>query len=258
MLIATMTAADFNRLLELFRSDPSVRDELRRVILTDDLLGLPPRMDRVEDALDRLAAAQERTEQRLDALAAAQGRTEESLRALATAQERTEQRLQDLASIISRIDHRTGRLERLAGGAFEVNLGDRVAAVLASVGLEVRPVSRAEVARYFQRLGAAGSDLRRLRSQPDWHGLAQGRRGSALVVAEASVTADDHDAHRLVEWQEIARRYGTPTIPVLIARRRSGEFPQAEELEAHGITWEISEMDEGAVVVEPAMGAVEL
>ncbi|MBI3957747.1 MAG: hypothetical protein HY328_02975 [Chloroflexi bacterium] len=72
---------------------------------------LEVRVDRLENALVELAAAQIRTEQRVDALAAAQERTERRLEELAEAQKRTEQRMDALAAAQERTER---RLEELA------------------------------------------------------------------------------------------------------------------------------------------------
>jgi len=88
---------DFQDLLRLLEEHPEWRAELRRQILTDELLELPAivrqlaeRMDQLAERMDQLAAAQARTEaqlatlsSRMDELAAAQARTEMQISALA-------------------------------------------------------------------------------------------------------------------------------------------------------------------------------
>ncbi|RLT34131.1 MAG: hypothetical protein DWI57_17005 [Chloroflexi bacterium] len=71
---------------------------------------LEVKVDRLENALVELAAAQLRTELRVDALAAAQERTEQRLEQLAAAQERTEQRLEQLAAAQERTEQRLDAL----------------------------------------------------------------------------------------------------------------------------------------------------
>ena len=63
------------------------------------------RVDRLENALVELAAAQLRTELRVDSLAAAQERTEQRLEQLAAAQERTESQLEQLAAAQRRTEY---------------------------------------------------------------------------------------------------------------------------------------------------------
>ena len=107
-----MAIGDIHDLIALLEQHPDWRAELRRLVLTDELLALPQlgrdlvdaqarteaRLDRVEAALERLADAQARTEDRLVELADAQARTETRLEELAAAQARTETRLEELAA----------------------------------------------------------------------------------------------------------------------------------------------------------------
>ena len=107
------TAEDFQQLTQLLDERPEWRAELRRILLTDEILEMPR-------VLGVLAAAQQRTEDglqrlgaRVDSLAEAQKRTEARLAELAEAQKRTETRLEtlsrdvgDLKGIFLEIQHR--------------------------------------------------------------------------------------------------------------------------------------------------------
>lgn len=98
-----LTIREFPDLIRVLQHHPEWREELRRQVLTDELLSLP-------QIVRELAEAQVRTEQRLgalaervDALAEAQRETQEQLRtltarveALAEAQGHTEDRLSNL------------------------------------------------------------------------------------------------------------------------------------------------------------------
>jgi hypothetical protein len=64
------------QLIAAMHADPEVAAEIRRAVLTDELLGLPRRVTDVEVRLERLAEAQERTERELHRLAEAQVRTD--------------------------------------------------------------------------------------------------------------------------------------------------------------------------------------
>ena len=92
------TVEHFHDLLRLLQERPEWREELRRVLLTDEILGLP-------EAVRELAEAQKRTEESLRALTArveelgeAQKRTEKRVEELARAQERTERTLATLVT----------------------------------------------------------------------------------------------------------------------------------------------------------------
>jgi vacuolar-type H+-ATPase subunit I/STV1 len=130
------TVEEFRDLLRILEERPEWRAELRRLVLTDELLTLPELVrglveaqQRTEERLTALVEAQQRieerlatVEERLAALAEAQQRieerlatVEERLAALAEAQQRTEERLAALAEAQQRIEERLATVEeRLA------------------------------------------------------------------------------------------------------------------------------------------------
>ncbi len=133
------TVSDIQDLLRLLREKPEWGEELRRAVLTEELLGLPAlvreiasevraladaqlraeeRLGRLEAAVEALAEAQRRAEERLGRLEEAQVRAEERLarleaavEALAEAQRRAEERLGRLEMAQLRTDERLARLE---------------------------------------------------------------------------------------------------------------------------------------------------
>lgn len=92
----TFTVEDFHDLIRLLEQHPEWRAELRRYVLTDDVLGLPA-------ALRELADAQRRTEQLVAELVEAQKRTDERLAELHA---RVDQRFAELAEFEARVDQR--------------------------------------------------------------------------------------------------------------------------------------------------------
>lgn len=96
------TAEGFQDLLRLLNRHPEWKAELRRHILSDDLLTLPElmrhlsvaytrseeRLERVESLVEKLFDAQTRTEEQVAQLAAAQVRPLEQVTQLAVAQVR--------------------------------------------------------------------------------------------------------------------------------------------------------------------------
>ncbi|MCS7220006.1 MAG: hypothetical protein N0A15_01690 [Anaerolineae bacterium] len=104
------TVQDYFDLVRLLAEHPEWRAELRRLVLSDEVLTLP-------ELVRELAEIQRRTEERLevlaqhvDALIETQRRTEERVNALAEAQQRTEERL---AALAQHIDELTQRLNTL-------------------------------------------------------------------------------------------------------------------------------------------------
>src|SRR6058998_1976752 len=80
---------DFHDVVRLLEEHPEWRAELRRLVLTDELLALPEQVSHLTGQVAALAEAQRRTEvqiagltTRMDELAAAQTRTETQLATL--------------------------------------------------------------------------------------------------------------------------------------------------------------------------------
>ncbi|MCD6508541.1 hypothetical protein J7M22_18215 [Candidatus Poribacteria bacterium] len=90
------TVREFHDFIKILEERPEWREELRRLVLTDELLKLP-------EMVKELVEAQRRTEERLESLAA-------RVDALAEAQRRTEERLESLAA---RVDALAEKLESL-------------------------------------------------------------------------------------------------------------------------------------------------
>jgi archaellum component FlaC len=116
---------DYLELIRLLQERPEWRAELRRLLLTEELLGLPglvrelveaqrrteervggveERVSRIEEYIAALADAQRRTEERV-------GRVEEQIAALAEAQRRTEERVGRVEERVSQLEERVGRIE---------------------------------------------------------------------------------------------------------------------------------------------------
>ncbi len=85
------TEKDLQDLKLALAQHPEWRAELRRLVLTDELLALPQLMR-------ELAQAQARTEARVEELAQAQARTEAEIHRLAEAQTRTEETVHLIAN----------------------------------------------------------------------------------------------------------------------------------------------------------------
>jgi hypothetical protein len=106
-------------LTQVLALHPEWRAEVRRLVLTDELLSLPDLVReltqaqaRTEQHLEELALAQARTEQRVEELAQAQARTEQSLKELAQAQARTEQRRDRLDATVQKLVEAQERTEQ--------------------------------------------------------------------------------------------------------------------------------------------------
>ncbi len=95
---------DVAALLELLRTDPAAREQLRSLLRDEHL-------DRLTASVERLAEAQRRTEERLEALTARVDQLAVRVDQLAEAQRRTEERLEALTA---RVDQLAVRVDQLA------------------------------------------------------------------------------------------------------------------------------------------------
>ncbi|MEW6718060.1 MAG: hypothetical protein AB1345_11230 [Chloroflexota bacterium] len=151
----TFTAADFREWINILYKHPEWREELRRMVLTEELLELPNVVREIAEAQRELAEAQRRTEQRVEELAEAQRRTEqrveelaEAQRELAEAQRRTEQRVEELAEAQRRTEQ---RVEELAKA--QVRLGSAVGELQRAFGATVEEEAASVIEVVLRRKG---------------------------------------------------------------------------------------------------------
>ncbi len=101
---------DYIDLVRLLQEHPEWRGELRRLLLTDELLALPEIVRELAEAQRRTEERVGRAEEEIAALAEAQRRTEEQVRALAAAQESFARRQEWLTTVVSDLINTVGEL----------------------------------------------------------------------------------------------------------------------------------------------------
>jgi hypothetical protein len=193
---------DFRDLVQLLGQHPEWREELRRLVLTEELLGLP--------AL---------------------------VRDLAEAQRRTEERLDTLAAIQQRMDDRLGGVQ---GWQLEHRYRDRAGAYFGGLLRRIRPLSSWEVADVLDDAEATGqlsSDERRDAVLADL--VVRGRRredqSELYLVVEVSVGIRPDDVECAVRRAEVLGRLYT-TIPVVAGE---GITPEAMALADSRGVWRV-------------------
>ncbi len=97
--------------LDLLRTDPDFRDEVRRLVLTDELLELPALVRALAERVRQLAEAQERTQTQLQALARSHEALARSHEALARSHEALAEQVQGL---VGQVQGLTGQVRALA------------------------------------------------------------------------------------------------------------------------------------------------
>ncbi|MCY3904706.1 MAG: hypothetical protein OXF55_04350 [Caldilineaceae bacterium] len=235
------TAEDFQQLTQLLDERPEWRAELRRILLTDEILEMPR-------VLGVLAAAQQRTEDglqrlgaRVDSLAEAQKRTEARLEELAEAQKRTEARLEELAEAQKRTETRLETLTRdvgdLKGILLEVQHRDRPFQHFRSIVLKARTVPIEELSDATDYAVAKG---RLTEGEAEEIELADAvvrgrdRKTRELVhlVVESSWGVGEDDVKRAARRAALLAGTGMATRPVAAGRWATPEaHSSADELD---------------------------
>ena len=225
------TVQDFHDLVALLTQHPEWGAELRRLVLTEELLALPP-------IVRDLAEAQQRTEQQIaqlvqqvTQLTEAQQRTEQQIAQLVEAQQRTERqivRLQDdvgeLKGIVLEQRYRTHALayfSRLLRRMHAVTDDELVAlleeavarGVLSEDGMD--EIARADVVVRGQRRDGAGA---------------------VYLVVEVSWGVGPGDVERAVRRAALLSQTGLHTLPVVAGERITAE---AAELARAMRAWQV-------------------
>lgn len=224
---------DFADLARLLQAHPEWRSELRRLVLTDDILELPAIVRDLADAqrrtearVEELADAQRRTEGRLtrleDAvagLAEAQRRTDQRIDLLIEAQGRTEERLVTLTDALTLLGRRMGTAEDhiagLRGDMLEMRYHLRAANYFGPFLRKARVIAPAvlmdevdaELAPEDAReLSSLDLLIRgQLRARPD--------RPEVCVALDVSCVVDREDVKRAYARAAVLRKLGCAAIP---------------------------------------------
>lgn len=201
------TISDFDDLVKLLTQHPEWQARLRPVILGEEILQIPSRMDRVEAALERLT-------ERIDALA----------------QEQTRTSLQ-IATLVDRMDRMDGRLSNLEGGVLETRFAHNLPNWTRSWVRRGIRVYVDEVPALSDAVAAGKLTERDLDSLALADALVRGadtETGQETFLAvELSHTVRVDDVERADERASILKRAGLRVRPLVGGYRISSE---AEEL----------------------------
>jgi hypothetical protein len=207
------TVEDFHDLIELLAQHPEWRADLRRHVLSEDLIELPTLVRQLVEAQTRAEARLERVETRLD-------RLDVALAALAEAQARTDARLNDLATSQRQVIDRLGDLE---GEALEARYARLGASYFGPIARRLRVI---EPGPLFDMLDDAVDEGLLTHEERESIRLADvvmgGRRredGLAIyLLAEVSSGIGVHDVERAVERANLLAKLGQPVLPVVAGR----------------------------------------
>jgi hypothetical protein len=226
------TVEDLRDLLRLLEERPEWRAEVRRALLTDELLALP-------ELVRALGEAQRRAEERLS-------RVEDHLAALAEAQRQSEAQLAALARTQRRTDARVDRISRdlaeLKGDSLERRYRERAPAYVGRLVRRSRVLMAAEVMELLEPLVERGALSA---GEADEVALAdlilRGRRpqdnAEVYLVMEVSWTVGLPDVERVVQCAALLQRAGLVAVPVVAGTAvRPEAARRAQELHVWQLT----------------------
>ncbi|HZR01060.1 MAG TPA: hypothetical protein VFC93_19825 [Chloroflexota bacterium] len=247
------TVDDFHDLLRVLGEHPEWRAELRRYVLSEELLQLP-------ELVRGLAEVQRRTDEHLDTLTQRLGTLTERVEALTQRVDDLTQRLgalteqvdaltqrvddltQRLGALTERVDALTQRVDDLAlqmqalvgrvgdmdGDLMELRFARRAPAYLGRFARRIRVVEPAQLADLLDdavELGQLTEGERESAMLADV--VARGRRRSdgaeTYFVAEVSAGIGVGDVRRALERAQVLAKLGEPVVPVVVGRRINGE-----------------------------------
>lgn len=207
--------SDYYDLLQLLEQHPEWRSDLRRLLLTDEILALP-------EIVKQLAEAQQRTEKRVAELAAAQERTEKRLEDLTTtvnqlaaAQERTEKRVDELTTIMQRMYEDVGRLKGLA---MEAEYRSHAYGYFGSWLSRARAVDMSDLEEIENALQSRQLSAKEFKALSDTDVFVRGRiplnghSQEILVALEVSWVIDPHDVERAAARAALLRKIGYQAV----------------------------------------------
>ena len=247
-----------NRIIAELRADPAAQSMLLKAMLTGEFLGIPVRLDGIEETLksiqasigvietrlDRIETRLDHTEERLDRIEAGQqrlevrqqrteqrlDRLEEGQQRLEEGQQRTEQRLDRLETTVNRLD---GAVGNLSGSDFEFKLSRRIDPILSQrLGLNRPQIVLSPVQGIARELTAQLQDAvaENLISERQYTRIiltdiiirAQRKSDRAwiwiAVEASISIHRDDIDRARQSALA-LTAAFGEPAVPVAVGQR---------------------------------------
>src|SRR5579884_565050 len=190
------TVNDFQDLLKVLDQHPEWRDELRRRLLTDELLELPAIVRELAERMDALAGRMDALAGQMDELAKAQAGTEHQLGAL------------------------VGRVGMLEGSLFEMKFAERSPAYLSRFARRLR---RIDISRLADLLDEAAERGEVTPDERDDALLADvvltGRRreddAEVYYVVETSVGVGAYDVSRARTRANVLAKLGRPAVPIV-------------------------------------------
>jgi septal ring factor EnvC (AmiA/AmiB activator) len=229
----------FEDLLNVLKAEPMWLEELRKLILTSDLLKLPERFEEfVQKDFKELNDRVDRMEQEMIGL-------KDEVKELKDRVEKIDERLTKVESDVEVLkeDVRTLKndVAELKGSDFERKVRENAPAYLGKLIRKCKVLDKAIIADQLDEALDAGRITEEEREEALSVDLvAEGYlrvepQKKVLVVAEVSVKADKVDVERAHKRSKLVEKaFGSPTIPAVIGKKyTAGAKNKAKELQIY-------------------------
>ena len=244
---------DFHDVVRLLEQHPEWRAELRRLVLTEELLALPDQLAELARQVTRLTEAQARVEERLVQIEERQARTEEwQARTeewqvqIEERQARTETRLDSLTGVVKRLSDDVGTLK---GKGLETHYRLHGSPFFGSLLRRPHVLSSEELSDILDPNIDEGSlssdealDIRR--ADLVVRGTRREDKKLVYLAVEVSWTVDLEDVERAARRGAYLAKTGLSVLPVVAGETiRPGAADRAQDLKV----WQMTNAD----LVEP-------
>jgi len=212
------TVADFSDLVQLLKRQPEWRAELRRLLLTEELLSLP-------QTVQALAEAQRRTEEQLATLTQ---RVDGLAEQMATLTRRIDSLTQDVQLMVRRVDSLGQDIGDLKGIGLEFRYQRLAYAYFQRLLRRIYVLSPAELSTMLEDAIDEGklsySDMEEIiRADLVVRGQRREDGAEAYLVVELSWGVGPDDVERAAQRAKLLAQLGTPTIPVAAGKAITAE-----------------------------------
>jgi cell division protein FtsB len=230
------TVADFSDLVQLLERQPEWRAELRRLLLTEELLSLPQTVQVLAEDVRALAEAQRRTEEQLATLTQ---RVDGLAEQMATLARRVDSLTQDIQLMVKRVDSLGQDIGELKGIGLEFRYQRLAYAYFQRLLRRIYVLSPAELSTLLEDAIDEGklsySDMEEIiRADLVVRGQRREDGAQAYLVVELSWGVGPSDVERAAYRAKLLAQLGAPVIPVVAGKAITSEAADlAQRLE----TW---------------------
>ena len=212
------TVGEFRDLLRILEERPEWRSELRRLVLTDELLTLP-------DLVRALVEAQQRTEERLAVMA-------DTLQTLIL---RVDVLTQDVGVLKQDVSSLKNDVSRLKGTDLERSYREHAHAYFSPMARRLRVLSGEELQTLLEEALqenqlTESETLEILRADLVVRGRRRGDNAEVYLVVEVSWTVDPYNVERAVRRSTLLSKIGTPALAVVAGEGVTQEAVSLSEM----------------------------